>query len=226
MKWIVAGLIAVIAVAVGAWWYEGYRAESALLAQPVYQVLKKHEPALFDELVAEYRVYQRDEERPEQFVNFANEKISTVATHALAHASQDAVLALVKDMLATGKALQAKPGDICFRFWFPKISGPPDIAQSIDARTQSHTLDLMGEVIRTAAENPVPQPDAAAIKDSMAEVVNGTYEQFGADAQMLAHAEDPRVDRARVCAITVGFYERVLRLPPEKASALIRVMAQ
>jgi hypothetical protein len=226
MKWIVAGLIAVIAVAVGAWWYEGYRAESALLAQPVYRVLKKHEPALFDELVAEYRVYQRDEERPEQFINFANEKISTVATHALAHASQDAVLALVKDMLATGKALQAKPGDTCFRFWFPKISGPPDIAQSIDAGTQSHTMDLMGEVIRTAAENPVPQPDAAAIKDSMAEVVNGTYQQFGADAQMLAHAEDPRVDRARVCAIAVGFYERVLQLPPDKATALIRVMAQ
>jgi hypothetical protein len=72
----------------------------------------------------------------------------------------------------------------------------------------------------------VPQPDAAAIKDSMAAVVNGTYEQFGTDAQMLAHAEDPRVDRARVCAITVGFYERVLQLPPDKATALIRVMAQ
>jgi hypothetical protein len=226
MKWIVAGLIAVIAVAVGAWWYEGYRAESALLAQPVYRVLKKHEPALFDELVAEYRVYQRDEERPEQFINFANGQISETATHALAHASQDAVLALVKDMLVTGKVLQARPGDTCFRFWFPKISGPPDIAQSIDAQAQSHTLDLMGEVIRTAAENPVPQPDAAAIKDSMAAVVNGTYEQFGTDAQMLAHAEDPRVDRARVCAIAVGFYERVLQLPPDKATALIRVMAQ
>src|SRR5436190_18447437 len=76
MKWIVAGLVAVIALAVGAWWYEEYRAESALLRLPVYQVLQKHHRPLFDELVAEYRVYQRDEERAEQYSNFASEKIT------------------------------------------------------------------------------------------------------------------------------------------------------
>ena len=58
MKWIVAGLVAVIALAVGAWWYEEYRAESALLRLPVYQVLQKHHRPLFDELVAECRLCQ------------------------------------------------------------------------------------------------------------------------------------------------------------------------
>jgi len=85
---------------------------------------------------------------------------------------------------------------------------------------------LMSEVIRSAAESPVPQPTADAVKDSLAEVVNGTYAQFGADAQMLGHADDPHTDRAKVCAITIGFYERVLSLPPDRAAALIRVMAQ
>ena len=63
MKWIGIGLGLVIVVAVGAWWYDGHRAESELLKQPVYQVLKKHERTLFDEIVAEYKVYQRDEEK-------------------------------------------------------------------------------------------------------------------------------------------------------------------
>jgi hypothetical protein len=226
MKWVVAGLVAIIAVAVGAWWYEGYHAEHTLLRQPVYRVLQKHEPQLFQELVTEYRVYQRDEERPEQFINMANARISESATRALAHASQDSLLALVKDMLATGRALQGKPGDACFRFWFPKVAGPPDIAQSVDATAQAHTLDLMGEVIRSAAEDPVPQPAAETVKGSLAEVVNATYQQFGADAQMLAHADDPRVDRAKVCTITIAFYERVLQMPPQRASELVRVMAQ
>jgi len=225
MKWIGMGLALVIVIAVGAWWYDGYRAESALLAQPVYRVLKKHERPLFDEIVAEYKVYQRNEEKREQFVNFANAKIAETATHALAHASQESIMALIQDMLATGRALQDKPEDACFRFWFPKVVGPPDVAQ-LDAAAQAHTLDLMSEVIRSAAEEPVAQPAADTVKDSLAEVVNGTYEQFGADAQMLGHVEDPRIDRARVCAVTVGFYERLLRLPPERASALIRVMAQ
>ncbi len=226
MKWIVAGLVAVIAVAVGAWWYEGYRAESALLQQPVYRVLQKHDQPLYEDLVAEYRVFQRDVERPEQYVNFAHEKISEVATQSLAHASQESVLGLVRDMLATGKRLQLRPDDQCFKFWFPKVSGAPDIAQTTDATSQSHTLDLMGEVIRSAAEDPVPQPTAEEVKDSLSDVVNGTYQEFGADAQMLGHAEDPHTDRTKVCAITIGFYERVLRLPPDKAAALIRGMAQ
>ncbi len=226
MKWIAAGLGLVIMIAVGNWWYEGYRAESALLEQPVYRVLKKHERTLFDEIVAEYKLYRRDELKHEQFVNFANARIAETATKALAHASPDSLLALVKDMLATAQALQGKPDDVCFRFWFPKVVGPPDIAQWVDASAQGHTLDLMSEVIRSAAEHPVTQPAAEAVKDSLAEVVNGTYEQFGSDAQMLAHADDPRIDRAKVCTITIGFYERVLRLPPERASALIRVMAQ
>ena len=226
MKWVVMGLVAIIAAAVGAWWYEGYHAERVLLEQPVYRVLQKHDHPLFEELVGEYRVYQRDEERPEQFVNFANEKISLVATQSLAHASPDSILALVRDMLATARRLQLRPDDQCFRFWFPKVAGAPDIAQATDAKSQAHTLDLMSEVIRTAAETPVPQPSAEEVKDSLAEVVNGTYQEFGADAQMLGHAEDPHTDRTKVCAITIGFYERVLRLPPDKAIALIRVMAQ
>jgi hypothetical protein len=83
----------------------------------------------------------------------------------------------------------------------------------------------MSEVIRSAAEAPVPQPTADEVKDSLAEVVNGTYQEFGADAQMIGHAEDPHTDRVKVCGITISFYERVLRLPPDKATALIRVMA-
>ena len=50
MKWVGIGLALIIAVAVGAWWYEHYRADSALLRQPVYRVLKKHERKLYGEL--------------------------------------------------------------------------------------------------------------------------------------------------------------------------------
>jgi len=226
MKWIAAGLVLIVLVAVGVWWYEGHRAESTLLAQPVYRVLRAHERPVYEEIVKEYQVYQRNEEKYEQFLNFAHARIAETATRALAHASQDSQLAMIRDMVATAQSLQGKPEDACFRFWFPKVAGPPDIARWVDADAQARSLALMGEAIRSAAENPVPQPAAETVQDSLGEVVNGTYQQYGADAQMLAHAEDPRIDRAKVCTITIGFYERVLRLPPERASALVRVMAQ
>lgn len=226
MKWIAIGLGLIIAVAVGAWWYERYRADSALLAQPVYQVLKKHERSLYDDLLEEYRVYQRGEEGPEKFINLANSQISLAATHQLPHASNASVLALIQDMVKTAKKLEGKPGDACFRYWFPQVAGPPDVAQLIDAKSQAHTLGLMGEVIRSAAEEPVPLPEPDAVKDNLANVINATYEQYGADAQMLAHAEDERVDRGKVCTITISVYERILALPPKQASELLRAMTQ
>jgi hypothetical protein len=226
MKWIGIGLAAIIAVAVGAWWYDHYRAESALLKQPIYRVLKEHERGLYDELAEEYRVYQRGEERPERFVNFANSQISLAATQRLAHASSSSVLALMRDMLATAGKLQGKPEDACFRYWFPQVAGPPDIARFIEPAAQAHTLELMGEVIRSAAEQPTPLPDPEAVKDDLASVINATYDEFGTDAQMLAHADDERIDRGKVCTITMSVYERILKFPPEQAAALLRAMTQ
>jgi hypothetical protein len=226
MKWVVILLIVVVVGAVGAYWYEGYRAESALLAQPVYRVLKKHEPAVYEKLLDEYKTFQRDETTREAFINTANAEIYVATTQSLAHASQDALIALIKDMLVTARKLQKTPGDTCFRYWFPLVSGPPDIARYIEPAAQAHTLDLMGEVIRTAAEDPAPLPEADAVKDNLAKVINETYEQYGADAQMIAHADDAKVDRAKVCTITLSVYDRIMSLPPAASSALLRSMTQ
>ena len=226
MKWIVILLVVIVAGAIGSYWYDGYSAESALLEQPVYRVLKKHEPAVFDKLVAEYKLYAREETRRENFINLANAEISLAATRNLAHASQESVIALMKDMITTARRLQKEPGDACFRYWFPQVSGPPDIAKYIDPAAQAHTLDLMGEVIRSAAENPTPLPAPDAVKDNLAKVINGTYEQYGEDAQMISHAEDPRVDRLKVCTITISVYERIMSLPPADSGALLRAMTQ
>lgn len=226
MKWIVILLVLIVGAAVGSYWYAGYSAESALLKQPVYHVLKKHEPQLFDKLVEEYKVYKRDESRREDFVNVANYEISLAATQHLAHASQESVLALVGDMVATARTLEKQPGDTCFRYWFPLVSGPPDVAKYIDAKAQAHTLELMGEVIRSAQEKPVPLPNPDDVKDNLANVINATYEQYGEDAQMIAHAGDARVDRAKACTITISVYDRILKLPPKQSGELIRAMTQ
>lgn len=221
----VAAVATLGVIAAAWWWYPRYASRSALLEQPVYRVLEKHDRALFDKLLARYRQYRGGKASREEFTNFASGEISAAATTSLAHASQASVLALVSDMLATARKLQATSGDACFRFWFPDVAGPPEVASAIDAQSQAKTLELTAEVIRSAAEQPTPLPDPEAVKDDLARIVNGVYEQFGTDAQMLAHAADARADRTKVCTITISLYERILQLPPEQASNLIRTMA-
>jgi hypothetical protein len=226
MKWIVILLVLIVTGAIGAYWYEGYSAERTLRKQPVYRVLEKYEPAVFDKIVEEYKTFARDETPREGFVNFANHEISLAATQHLAHASQASILALIGDMVATARKLEKQPGDSCFRYWFPLVSGPPDVAKYIDPAAQARTLELMGDVIRSSVENPVPLPEPEAVKDNLASVINATYEQYGADAQMIAHADDARVDRTKACIITISVYDRIMQLPPKQSSELIRAMTQ
>jgi len=226
MKWVIIGIVLIIAVAVGVYWYDEHGAEAALLKQPIYQVLKKHEPDVYEKVLSEYELYKRDETPRESFINTANSEISLAATRHLGQASTPAVLALMHDMLDTARTLQKQPGDSCFRYWFPQVSGPPDIARYIGTAPQAHTLDLMAEVIRSAAEDPVAMPSADKVKGNLAAIINDTYAEFGADAQLIAHASEPNVDRARICTITNSVYERILKLPPADSSALLRAMTQ
>ncbi len=201
-------------------------ADRELQAQAVYQVLSKHEPEVYARVLRKFQDARQGTVTQAEFVNFANFELSTAATRRLAHASDQAVNALLGDMISNAHALAQQPGDDCFRFLFPQVAGPPDVAKYIGAQSQARTLDRLAEVIRTSAESPVPLPDPATVQDKLAEVVNATYEQFGADAQMVAHVDDPRIDRAKVCTITLSLYERVMAWPPADSSALIRVMTQ
>jgi hypothetical protein len=225
---VVTGVL--LAGAAGAFLFFSHRADpeadEKLQAQPVYQLVKKYEPAVYANLLDRYQAARSGEISPAAFTNLANAAISEAATKRLGRATDAAVNALMRDMLDRARALARQPGDACFRYLFPQVSGPPDSARYLDAAAQQRTLDLLAEVIRTSHETPVDVPVTEATRDEMAEVVNGIYAQFGADTQMMAHTDDPAVDRGKVCAMTIAMYERVMARPPERSSALIRLMTQ
>jgi hypothetical protein len=201
-------------------------AREALAANPAYAALRAHEPALFAQLSTDYAAAAGDPARLAVFSRSAHATISRVATQRIAQASQDALLALMRDMLANLKLLRASSGADCHAYLFPESSGPPDMSRHVDAQAQQRTLELMADVIRTAATDPAPPPDRARVERALGPVVDAVYAQFGSDAQVLSHAEDPAVDRAKVCAVAVSLYERVLSLPPDDAAAVIRSMTQ
>ena len=87
----------------------------------------------------------------------------------------------------------------------------------------AYSVDALALAPRRRRRIAPPAPEA--VKENLDKVVNATYAEFGADAQLIAHAEDPNADRAKLCAITISVYERIMQLPPEDSSALIRAMS-
>jgi hypothetical protein len=202
------------------------QAHGELLAIPVYAVLAKYEPAVFERLLAEYRLVVLDRSRADIFSDLANSEISTAATRHIAHASDAALLALMHDMLQKLQLLRARSPEDCYRYLFPKIAGPPDIARYVDRATQERTLGLMADVIRTSAEAPVPVPPPDRVQNLLAPIINEMYGEFGESTQALSHAEEPDADRRVVCTVAVALYEKVMRLPPADSAAVIRSMTQ
>src|SRR5512134_4044943 len=72
-------------------------ADRALQTQPVYQVVKRHEPSLYGQLLDKYVATKSGEAPSSEYVNFANGALSETATQRLAHASDEAVNALIRD---------------------------------------------------------------------------------------------------------------------------------
>jgi hypothetical protein len=224
-KWVIGGLACAAAAAFAWWWQRSRGLEAELLAEAPYQVLKQHEPAEFARVLAGYREFKSGHRGQAEFVRESNALYSQAATRRLANASQGSLQALMHDTLRTVKKLREKSPEACFRYFYPEVAGPPDVAGILSAEEQRTTLRLMGEVVRSAAEYPVTRPAPQEVQDELAGIINATYEQYGADAQMAAHAADPRIDRGKVCAITTSLYERILALPPDVSTRLIRYMA-
>jgi hypothetical protein len=209
---------------VGAW-YELRNAEDKLLEVSVYQVLKKHEPAAYSKILAEYKRTVTDPAQMGAFTSLVMNEVSAVTSRRMGTASQDSLIALMREMLGNLRVLQ-KDGDACFRYLFPHVAGPADIAKHFDEAAQGRSLSLLAEVIRSSAEDPAAPVPPTVAQEKLVPVVQALAEEFGDDAQMLGNVAAPGVDRRKVCAITISLYDRILRLPEAEAATVLRSLAE
>jgi hypothetical protein len=207
------------------WWQQSRAVEAQLLAKAPFRILKQHEPAEYARILAAWRELQAGKRSQVEFIREANARFSEAATRRMSTASQESVRAVMNDTLRTVKKLYARSPETCFRYFYPNVAGAPDVSEVLGPQEQRHTLEIMGEVVRSSAESPAARPEQKEIEQPLADIVNATYEQFGTDAQMVAHPDDPRIDRAKVCIITTALYERIMALPPDVGTKLLRYMA-
>jgi hypothetical protein len=216
--------LAITPAVTGAW--AARRARAELLATPVYPVIEKYEPVVFERLLAEYELAVRDRSRMDVFTQVANSEIGNLATRHIAHASDPALLALMQDMLEHLQVLRARSPEDCYRYLFPRVAGPPEIARWFDRDAQARTLQRMADVIRTSSEHPVAVPPRERVEGLLGPLINDMYAQFGENTALLSRAEERGVNRQTVCVIATTLYEKVMRLPPADAAAVIRSMTQ
>lgn len=206
-------------------WYEIRNAEDKLLEVSVYRVLKKHEPVAYAKILAEFKRTLGKPAQAGAFTSLVMNEVSAVTSRRMGTASQESLIALMREMLGNLRRLQ-RDGDSCFRYLFPHVAGPADIAKHFDEEAQARSLSLLAEVIRTAAESPADVVAPHVAQEKLVPVVGALAEEFGDDAQMLGNVAAPGVDRQKVCAITISLYDRILRMPEADAAMVLRSLAE
>lgn len=219
---VAAGLVLLGLVILGArlGWFGAAGPDADLLAQPAYQVLKKHEPEAWQRVRAAH-AHVADDAGRANFINVANAEFTAAATRRLSRASAQSQLRLLHDLLANLQRLRARPGDACFRYLYPEIAGQAGVATQLPAEAQARTLALAADVIRSSAETPAPPPPAEEAARKLGPVVDAVYAQFGADTRLMSRVREPDIDRVKVCDIAIALYQRILALPPADASQVI-----
>src|SRR5688500_160221 len=206
-------------------WYALHNAENKLLETSVYRVLKKHEPAAYSKILAEYKRAVADPAQMGAFMSLVMSEVSTVTSRRMGTASQDSLVALMREMLGNLRVLQ-KDGDSCFRYLFPHVAGPADFAKHFDEAAEGRSLALLAEVIRTSAETPAEAPPPHVAPGKLVTVVQAPAAALRDDATMLGIVAAPGVDRQKVCAITISLYDRILRMSEADAAMVLRSLAQ
>ena len=205
-------------------WYQVRNAEAEFLGSPAYRALKKHDPATYDRLMADFRQAVKEDKGREATVAAVREHVVRAVQSRLPTASNESVAAYMKIMLVEMKELDEQGGDLCYRFLFPQVSGPIDPVQYFSKETQKADLDALAEVIRTSAENPQPVPPESVVMPQLQVIFIDLANDHGQDIAMLQTPVAPNVDRRKICQMTQNMYTKILRLPVEESGQMLRYL--
>jgi hypothetical protein len=134
-------------------------------------------------------------------------------------ASDAAAVELGRALVAALTRLQAQDPQRCYRFLFPAVAGPPAAGGS---PFEEGILSALRGVVASARDGSAEPLDRAAGRRNLDAAFAHLRSEHEADVDVLRHAQEPGVDRARVCAMTIALYSELLALPPAAAGQALR----
>jgi hypothetical protein len=99
-----------------------------------------------------------------------------------------------------------------------------DLRQHVDEATRENDRAALTEVIRAAGANPQEIPTSEAAEEILGPVYVTLRELHGDDLDMLQMADQPGVDKEKVCTLIRSFYGQILELPTESSGTVLRYL--
>jgi hypothetical protein len=190
---------------------------------PLYRAIKKYEPAMYERLDTSFKTAVREGNQT-VFMQSAMAEVAQLAQKNMASASNDSVHGFMKHAVVQLKELQRKPGDACFRFLFPQVSGPAELSNLLPQDMIEKNLTYLEAILVSAKEKPQQPPNESESMQKLQPILVHMSQTYGQDMGMLANPASPNIDRRRVCEISVELYDQILMLPKDDGADVLRFM--
>jgi hypothetical protein len=195
------------------------RAVAALLTEdPLFAALLEDDPSLRAPLRAALLQAAREGHAGEA-VLVGERLLSPQLWRYVPRASDAAAVDLGRSLVAALTRLQSRDPQQCYRFLFPAVAGPPT---AVASPYEDAILSALRRVVASARDGRAEPLDRAAARRRLDAAFGHLRDEHRADVDVLRHARDPAVDRARVCAMTIALYSELLALPPAAAGQALR----
>ena len=201
-------------------WKRAYDVDQFLKRDPLYSLLLADNPTLREPLqravVKALEPGQREQGRAA-----IRELVATVLPTYLPRASDEALVNFVRQLTRTLRTLASADPDRCYRYLFPKVSGPANLGK--DDGLEELDKAVRG-VVESALSRPLQPLERSGPDSTLEDVVARLATRYGNDVRVLQRPEAPGVDRAKVCALSIDLYSEVLSLPTQEAGRVLRFL--
>jgi hypothetical protein len=224
------GMVLALLVIVGQ--YVGYKhvtprvqaglARPSLDDEQLFRTIRKYEPVMFERLERDYRA-ALEAGNKDVFMQAAIAEVGTLAQKHMPKASNKSVNDFMGHAVVQLKELQRKPGDACYRFLFPKVSGAADLSV-LPKRMVDANATYLEAVLVSAIERPQGIPSEGQSMQTLQPILVRLARDYGQDLQLLARPVTSDVERRRVCEISIDLYDQILALPGEDSGNVLRYM--
>ena len=205
-------------------WKSQREVEKSLLQVSAYQYISKYDPKAYQQIRDEILDSIKNGESQEQTTARGRKVVAAFVSKYIPRASDEAVIRYMDAVAREIEELANKDPEICYQFLFPERYGTSDIPQNLKPETQRADLAALADVIRTAAEQPQPEPDQEKGGESLKRVMDAFHQTHGDEALLLKDPFAPGIDKGKVCRLIASFYKEVLTLPKEEAGMVLRYM--
>lgn len=196
--------------------------------QPVLQVIREQEPALFSQLRRQALRMALLGSRSDQIITSLQPQIVALQIKRLQTAPDASVVRYMKVNMQQTALLQNVSDDACFRFLFPAVKGGINAAHILPSEVMALRREVDADMMRAAKG-----PDSHTVSDServqaqkdLMPLLNVLVKTYGQDVTLLSRPQQVKnlVQEGKVCNMVQTLWLSVLALPAPKAAAIVRL---